>query len=279
MNDTIASFKNNIGLNSVTRGTLQLVHLTMPQYNDGRIRTIRIWVPEDYHPADTTKKYPVMYMHDGQNLFDTDTSFAGEWEIDESIGKMMDEGYEGAIIVGIDNSSDRLNELSPDWPRSSYGSPFITNPSGEQYASFIINTVKPYIDRNFNTNPSRITTGIGGSSMGGVISLYMALTYPHVFGYALLFSTALQLYANSITNAFITGKDFSNPESRPRLFIYAGGLEPSITPYVDIIRDTLVARGYPETSIKTLVDPAKGHNELAWAQHFPSAYSWLVSLK
>ncbi len=274
--DTIANFKNNIDQNSVTRGTLQKVVLTMTQYEDERQRTIRIWLPDGYDQEDTTKRYPVLYMHDGQNLFDAFTSFAGEWRIDEAIGAMMDDDYEGAIVVGIDNSSDRLNELSPSWPRTTSGSTYINNPSGEKYAAFIVETVKNYVDSNFNTNPAPATTGIGGSSMGGVMSFFMAIEHADVFGFGVIFSSAMWLYQASTITDFVASRDFATATNLPRLYIYAGGLESSITPYVASMRDALLAEGYPSANIETHVDPNKNHNEAAWAQYFPIAYRWLV---
>jgi len=276
VNDTIASFKNNTGQTTLSRGTLRKVVLDMPLYTDGRRRTIRIWLPDGYQDADTSTRYPVLYMHDGQNLFDAYTGFAGEWGIDETIGALMDLGYGGSIVVGIDNSSDRLNELSPSWPRSSAGSAYIKNPSGEKYASFIVDVVKPYLDANFNTNPSRETTGIGGSSMGGVMSFFMALQYPDVFGYGMLFSTAMYVYEANMSETFIASKNVS-ATFNPRLYIYAGGQEPTITRYVDDIKNALIDVGYLSSHINTHIDPNRGHNEAAWAHYFPIAYRWLVN--
>jgi metallo-beta-lactamase class B len=277
VNDDIQTFKNHTGSNSVTRGTLQTITLEMMQYSDGRKRRIRVWLPDGYDPAETDKKYPVLYMHDGQNLFDSYTSYAGEWKIDESIGKMMDEGYDGAIVVGIDNSADRLNELSPTWPigYSSYQNAF-NDPSGEKYASFIVDTVKPYVDAHFNTDPGRASTGVGGSSMGGIISFFMALTHPEIFGYAIIFSPAMYIYQTNTLQNFLNDLDFADQAYWPRLYIYAGGMESSITPYVGIMKDELVDRGYDADRIGTYVDPKKDHNENAWAQYFPIAYRWLV---
>ena len=278
VNDTIQSFKNNIAQSSITRGTLEKITLTMTEYEPVRTRTIRIWLPDGYDSGDTSKRYGVLYMHDGQNLFDRYTSFAGEWEVDEAIGAMMDNGYVGAIVVGIDNSSDRLNELSPTWPRSAYGSPVITDPTGEKYAAFIVDTVKPYVDSHYNTNSSREATGIGGSSMGGNISFFMALTYADVFGYGLLFSSAMQVYTQDTTATFLDSLSLATKTNLPRLYIYAGGLEPTITPYVAIIHDELIARGYPAANLAREVDQGKGHNEAAWAQYFPIALAWLLGI-
>ena len=123
--------KNNINQTSVRRGQLTTVSLTMTQYSDNRSRLIRIWTPDGYDSTDL-QRYPVIYMHDGQNLFDTYTAFAGEWRIDETIGAMMDMGYEGAIVVGIDNGPERLNELTVDWPLSTSANSYDIVPDGEK---------------------------------------------------------------------------------------------------------------------------------------------------
>ena len=134
----------------------------------------------------------VFYMQDGQYLFDMYTSYAGEWMVDEAIDDMMDNGYEGAIIVGIENSADRWNEYSPEWvnvgsslPNNSSGesyAQFVDNPAGDKYGEFIVNTLKPYIESHYNVRTDKNSTGIGGSSMGGLISYYIGMKYPDVFG-------------------------------------------------------------------------------------------------
>lgn len=262
---------------TVTSGTLIKVTLLMDEYVPFRERTIRIWLPENYDQNNSAKKYPVLYMHDGQNLFDKYTSFAGEWEIDETISKLIDEGHEGAIVVGIDNSSDRLGELSPTWLRSEYGE-ILPRQSGEKYARFIVKTVIPYINKNFQTDTRRIKTGIGGSSMGGVMSLFMSLSYPDVFGYSLLFSTALSLYEVSAIEHFIKSK-IEIMKIHPKLYLYSGaaGGDKTIAKYVKIMHEIFLKYGYPEKLIATKVDENSDHNEPAWAKHFPAAFLWLTS--
>ena len=190
----------------------------------------------------------------------------------------MDQGYPGAIVVGIDNSEDRLNEYSPNWPRQGEGLERIANPSGEKYARFVAETVKPYVDAHFHTNPDRTATGIGGSSMGGVISFYLAMTYPETFGYALLFSTAMWIYESHVIETFLKQINIKGMKHYPRLYLYAGGREPRTTPFVEIIKKALLKRKYPETHIGTLVDPECEHNEIAWAKYFPIAYRWLNNI-
>lgn len=276
--DTIRSFKNNMDGNTVTRGTLQKVTLIMTQFEDCRERTIRIWLPDGYDPNNKTKKYPVLYMHDGQNLFDAYTSFSGEWEVDEAIGAMMDEGYGGTIVVGIDNGgAERLNEYSPAaFALKDENKDFIPNPSGEKYAAFVVETVKPYIEATYNVLTDRKNTGLGGSSMGGIISFYMALTYPEVFGYVLPFSSSHWLYVDGHIDNFINEKVPSGASNFPRLYFWVGGAETTITKYPGMIKNALLNKGYNYADIYTTSTPGAGHNEPAWADAFPAAYRWLV---
>lgn len=276
-NDTVLSFKNNMNATTLTRGSLTKVTLTMSQYTPSRSRTIRIWTPDGYQ-ANGSVDYPVIYMHDGQNLFDTFTGFSGEWEIDETIGGLMDLGYAGAIVVGIDNGGgERINELSPSWPLSSEATEYNISPSGEQYAAFIVETVKPYVDSNFNTLTGAEDTFIGGSSMGGVMSFYMVFTYPQVFSKAILFSSALWLYQSGTIASFINAKNVAALSNKPKVYIYCGGAETSITPYVSEIYNQLKTNGYTDALVKTAIVPNKDHNEAAWALHFPIAMRWLIN--
>lgn len=260
-------------------GNLTLVTLAMPQYADGRSRTIRIWTPANYNSANTKVRYPVLYMHDGQNLFDSATAYAGEWEVDETISSLVGNGYQGVIVVGIDNSADRLNELSPPWPRNP-GSP-ITAPSGDKYAAFIVNTVKPYIDSQFNTMPGRETTGLGGSSMGGIISFFAGLTYPSVFGKVLAFSPSFPLYVKKDYLAKISEKNFSASGAAPMLYFYSGGAgygamsENGIAKSLPAVVSALKKAGYPTSALKSRVWDIAQHSESFWATEFPTAFEWL----
>jgi predicted alpha/beta superfamily hydrolase len=157
----------------------------MPQLK--RSRRVWVYLPNDYDFA-LTKRYSVLYMHDGQNLFDNKTSFAGEWGIDETLSKLEKAGDQGCIVVGIDNGgSNRMNEYNP-YVHKQYG-----GGEGEAYVQFIVETLKPYIDSAYRTHSDQRHTGIAGSSMGGLISIYGALAYPNVFGKVGVFSPALWL--------------------------------------------------------------------------------------
>ena len=260
-------------------GNLELVTLPMPQYSDGRERTIRIWTPATYEAADTSRRYPVLYMHDGQNLFDAATSFAGEWNVDESITDLMSAGYKGSIVVGVDNSADRLNELSPPWPRLP-GAP-MPKPSGDKYIDFIVKTVKPYVDSHYNTKPGRASTGIGGSSMGGIISFYAGLRYPRTFGKVLAFSPSFPFYNRTHIMNLLKLRDFRKKDAAPRLYLYSGGAgsgatsENAIARLLPALVKQLRASGYPPQSVTSHVWEVAQHSEGFWTEMFPTAFDWL----
>ncbi len=276
--DTVAMFRDLGSLSTITGGKMEMHEFNMTQYEDSRVRKIRVWTPDGYDPADKTKRYPVMYMHDGQNVFDAYTSFAGEWQVDEAIAQMITEGYEGAIVVGVDNGPDRTNELCPPWPRNDYGAGTIPNPSGDKYAAFLVETVKPFVDSHYNTRPERESTGVGGSSMGGLISFYIAVEYPEVFSYALCFSPAFQMFEDETLIQAAQRFNTETPDALPKIYLYSGGkdFEAEFMPYVDFMYGALTEHGYPKEKLDTLVDPTQLHTESAWAKYFPGAYRWLV---
>jgi enterochelin esterase-like enzyme len=149
-------------------------------------RTRRIWVylPKSYN-ATKGKIYPVLYMHDGQNLFNEQTAPFGEWGVDEALDSLQQQTGKECIVVGIDNSNEkRMNEYNP-FNNEKYG-----KGEGDLYVDFLVKTLKPYIDKNYRTQKDAAHTFIAGSSMGGLISLYALVKYPDVFGTAGIFSPA-----------------------------------------------------------------------------------------
>ncbi len=274
-------------VNTVTKGKLETFEMEMPQFGDARKRTIRVWLPEGYNSSDKKTTYPVMYMHDGQNLFDAATSFSGEWNVDESVTEAAKEGYASSIVVGVDNGQNlRFNELSPDWELSTLGKNYISETQGDKYAKFIVETLKPYIDSHYNTKTERQYTGIGGSSMGGDMSFYMAIKYSNIFGKALVFSPAMSVFSENTLDTFLDKYQIKDNSEMPKMFIFAGGTTGSEGPgtpgdesiiyqYVAKIKDALIKRGYNQENIQTLTDKSKIHTESTWSQYFPTAYKWL----
>jgi predicted alpha/beta superfamily hydrolase len=231
-----------------------------------RFRRIWIYLPPDYEQSSTY--YPVMYMHDGQNLFDDLTSFAGEWGVDETLNAMAKKGFPGIIVVGIDNGSEeRLNEYSP-WQR-----PDGNGGAGDKYAAFLVETLKPKIDQHFRTLPEREFTGIGGSSMGGLISLYATLKYPGVFSRCLVFSPAFWFADESYEFAkeMKFDQDF-------RFHFLAGGKEygeRSVPEKTQQMIDILITNGLAEHQYRYVVDPEGKHNEAFWQANFAEAMKFL----
>jgi predicted alpha/beta superfamily hydrolase len=151
-------------------------------------RDVIVYLPPGYDdPASAQQRYPVLYMHDGQNLFDAATSFGGaEWRLDETAGKLIEQGkIAPLIIVGIANTADRMTEYTYGAGDKAKGK------SGEDYLRFVIEELKPFIDKTYRTNPDRKNTAVGGSSLGGLISLYMVSSRPDVFSKGAVVSPAL----------------------------------------------------------------------------------------
>jgi alpha-glucosidase len=250
---------------STASGNVQvLAPIPMPGLE--RERTLRIYLPPGYATSD--KRYPVLYMHDAQNLFDAATSYAGEWEVDETLDALAKSGGLELIVVGIDNGGDkRINELLP-WP-----SPRFNPAHGGQYMAFVVGTVKPLIDARFRTLPDRANTAIMGSSLGGLISHYAIHQYPQVFSKAGVFSPsywiAPQVYEFS-------GSHTLPPDSR--MYILVGGKEGEDTvPNVQRMTALELANGLPASNLQTLVVPNGEHNEALWRSEFRAAVLWLFA--
>ncbi len=146
-----------------------------------RKRRIWLYLPTGYFTSG--KKYSVLYMHDGQNLFDEATSYAGEWGVDDFLDSIFSSGKKEVLVVGVDNGlQKRMTEYNP------YNFDKFGKGEGNQYVDFLVKDLKPYIDKHYRTLPDKQNTYIAGSSMGGLISLYAVLKYPGKFGGAGIFS-------------------------------------------------------------------------------------------
>lgn len=231
----------------------------MPQLS----RTRRIWV---YLPAEyftTRQRYPVLYMHDGQNLFDAQTSFSGEWGVDE----IMDAMQAACIVVGIDNGGvKRMTEYNPnDNLQQGKG-------EGKAYLEFIVKTLKPFIDKRYRTRKTKSSTSIAGSSMGGLISFYAGLYYPGVFGAVGVLSPSFWIAPQLKTELpKLSKKKYAGQ----RYFFYAGGGE-SATMVSDMLQIAELMKTHTKAAIKTSVAETGQHNERSWGAVFPEFYKWAV---
>lgn len=230
----------------------------MPQLK--RYRRIWIYLPESY--SKNKQRFPVLYMHDGQNVFDRATSFAGEWGVDEFLDSLCND-CRASIVVAIDNDSERrMNEYNP-WQFQNYG-----EGEGDQYVDFLVKTLKPHIDANYKTLKGKKYTAVAGSSMGGLISLYAVLKYPEVFGIAGIFSPAFWT-AGGLKDAMLKRSD----EMKSDLFFYAGGKE-SDSMLSDMMQVEDIIKRLSHSQIKEIIDEEAGHNEAAWRKHFVEFYEW-----
>ncbi len=242
-------------------GTLQLVEkFKSPQL--GNERTLRIYLPPSYG-SNTRRRYPVLYMHDGQNLFDAKTaSYGTEWNIDEVVDRLVRQGeMEEVIVVGIDNTSDRFAEYTGS-SDPQYGGGKL-----DAYAAFVAQTVKPWIDRQYRTKPGREHTAVMGSSLGGLASIGIAQRYPQLFS-----------MAGGVSSSFWwNGQEALKhpPQLMPvRFYIDAGtvndGLEES-----EAFRQAMLKQGYREgRDLLFLADPGGRHHEQSWAGRVHVALAW-----
>jgi predicted alpha/beta superfamily hydrolase len=231
----------------------------------GNRRDILVYLPSSYEKSD--KPFPVLYMHDGQNLFDPATSFAGEWGVDTALAKAPRKGRK-AIIVGIPNAGiERIREYSP------FVDARIGGGLGDGYLDWLEGTVKPLIDERYRTVRDASGTGIGGSSLGGLISLYGFFRAPARYGFAAVMSPALW---------FGDGQIFPLVEAagyvRGRVYLDVGTREGEGTlAHAREMRDLLVTKGYKRGKDLMWVEDKGGmHNEAAWGRRLRPALQFLL---
>jgi predicted alpha/beta superfamily hydrolase len=233
-----------------------------PQLNNRR--DVLVYLPPSY--AAGSRPYPVLYMHDGQNLFDRATSYAGdEWQVDETLEALSAEGIE-AIVVGINHAGEaRITEFNP-FPVRSPVSHQVGR--GEDYLAFITDTLKPMLDAQFRTRPDRAHTGVFGSSMGGLISLYAFFHRPDVFGLMGAMSPSLWVGRGAIYD-FVKRAAFTPG----RLYVDNGSREPT----AKHLAEALTAKGYRlDHDLRYVLEEGGEHRESAWARRLPDALRFLL---
>ena len=230
--------------------------------------TRRIWIylPKDYETSH--KKYEVMYLQDAQNLFDDATSYAGEWQVDETLNKIFEKTGKSLIVVGIDNGGEkRIEELSP-YKNAKYG-----GGNGDNYVKFIVETLKPFIDKNYRTKPQRKFTTIGGSSLGSLISVYAAVKYPETFGKVLAFSSAFWFNAKEL-NEFISSSKV-NLKQQKYYFIQGKHEDEDMEEQTNRVIENLKSKNVKPKNIFLKIDEDGKHNEMYWRREFEETVLWL----
>lgn len=229
-------------------------------------RDVYVYLPPSYGEGE--RRYPVIYMQDGQNLFDSATSFAEEWRVDEAMESLAASGVE-AIVVGVANTGeDRCDEYSP------FVDPEKGGGCGDDYLDFLLRTVKARVDADFRTRPGRESTGIVGSSMGALISLYAFFRHPESFGFAGAMSPAFWFARRAI---FPYVEAASTPEGRIYLDVGTAEGEDTLR-NARAMRDLLVVKGYPaDAALRYVEAEGAGHSEGAWAERIAEAVSFLLA--
>jgi predicted alpha/beta superfamily hydrolase len=250
---------------STAQANVQVLVERLPMPGLNRERGLRLYLPPSY-ATEAERRYPVIYLHDAQNLFDDATAFAGEWAVDETLdGLARTTGFE-AIVVGIDHGDAlRIQEMLP-WPHAQFATA-----EGATYVDFIARTVKPWIDARYRTKPDAAHTAIGGASIGGSISHYALLRHPTVFGRAAIFSPSYWSMP-----AFFEQVRRAPAPATARLFIHVGAAE------VEQMREPAqrmhaLLRGQP-AAVELRVAPGARHNEAAWRAAFEPALRWLFGI-
>lgn len=238
----------------------------MPQLK--RYRRLWAYLPADYKTS--AKRYPVLYMQDGQNLFDEYTAPFGEWNVDEILDTFP--GKTSCIVIGIDNGADkRMAEYNPyDFKNPDNSADKIINGEGDAYVDFLSKTLKPFIDKKFRTLPNSRHCFIAGSSMGGLISLYAILKYPNVFGGAGVFSPAF--WTAPQLDRYVKKRA---PHIYGKIYFYAGGDE-SKTMVGDMEHIYGLLRTNPKIKMQVHVMADGRHNEANWRKEFPKFYHWMI---
>ena len=230
-----------------------------------RKRRISVLLPWNYHQSE--QRYPVLYLQDGQNLFENNAPF-GTWGVDKQLAALAQQGKGNFIVVAIDHGGkERIKEFSP-YDTQKWGEGL-----GREYATFLTETLKPHIDQQFRTLPDRAHTGIGGSSMGGLISIYAGIMFPEVYSRFMVFSPSLWVSPKIYLESF----RFSTFAST-QIYLYAGGKEGAgMVANAKRFREVVEKGSAGRVRFQLEIDPEGRHNEGRWGQEFPKAVEWLLN--
>ncbi|RZJ91823.1 MAG: alpha/beta hydrolase [Brevundimonas sp.] len=263
-------------------------------------RNVTVWLPPGYD-SQPDRRWPVLYMHDGQNLFDASKAYAGEWGVDEHVSRLASTGQiDTPIVVGIWNTPLRLREYIPadllaalpadmrGEVQAIYGGP----PLSDQYLRFLVEELKPSIDRDYRTRSDCGCTAIMGSSMGGLISLYAMMKYPAVFGRAGCLSThwplridaiedpaALTAWRDRLVTAWtgVVRAGLPDPMSH-KLYFDRGDetLDAFYAEFQSAVDRAVRSAGWPSDRFRSLVFPGAQHNEASWNQRLDTPLTFLL---
>ncbi|MDV7696176.1 alpha/beta hydrolase-fold protein [Chryseobacterium soli] len=231
-----------------------------------RYRKVWALLPYDYYVSN--KNYPVLYLQDAQNLFNEGSGY-GNWEIDKKLSILAEYGRGDVIIIAIEHGSEeRIKEYIFDNDNIAHGS------EGKKYIRFITDTLKPFVDEHYRTKKDRENTGIGGSSLGALISIYSGFLYPEVYSKLLIFSPSLWVEPNNNFPMMSLRVPF-----KTKIYLYGGGQEGSkMVKRIYVFEEYLKRwekKNLFDFEFKTSINPEGTHSEFYWSQEFPRAIEWL----
>ncbi len=255
---------------TTTAGKVVVLIQQFHSKNLSQDRTVWVYLPASYE-ENTKARFPVVYMHDGQNLFDPNLSFAGEWMVDETMNAAAENGsFREAIVIGIGNTSARVYEYTPTKGGNNYN-----GGGGDKYLALLVDELKPQVDAMLRTLPDRENTAILGSSLGGLISAHAGVKKPETFGLVGAMSPSTWW-----DNLMIVNEVDSSPKLRPsRVYVDSGDSGDSKDDVGDtnLLANTYLSLGYVEgKTFHHVVQKGGQHNEYYWAQRLPGALSFLL---
>ena len=268
--------------NDISCGHLYTMNVILPVPNCKK-RTVRVYLPEGFSYK---KRYPVLYMLDGQNIVDKYTTAYGAWDIDVREHELMQEGVRPFIVVGLDCPKVgvmyrvleyTLMDVMVSKKYLPKGVSEIPTPYSNIIMDYFVNKIKPLVDSLFPTLPEKEFTGIGGSSMGGLAAFNFATTHKDVFGFALSFSPAFHLFDKKVLYDYLDSLNI-NPQEFGKFYFYTGDVDfehEFFKPTIEMF-NYFVKRGFSHDQVALLVDSTKAHCEASWSEHFSSAIRfWL----
>ncbi|WP_396169805.1 alpha/beta hydrolase [Flavobacterium sp.] len=245
---------------------LPKVHLISDEFEIPQLnKTRKIWalLPHDYDTSN--ESYPVMYLQDAQNLFNEEAKY-GNWEIDKKLAVMAEYKIGKIIIIAIEHAEeDRIKEYN-------VGKTVLGKGQGKKYIKFMTETLKPFVDANFRTKQEREHTGIGGSSMGGLISVFSGLMYPEIYGKLMIFSPSLWVVPK------LTIDSENQYTENTKIYLYAGGDESdTMIEHVRSFKKNMIASEFVKDKMKInlSINMEGTHSERYWSDEFPKAIEWL----
>lgn len=253
------------GLTHTSSENVQILPDTIMVDYLGKKRTLGIYLPKGYETDSIS--YPVVYFLDGQSLFDMKIKEGLEWQIDEILDSLGIMGGAQAIVVGIYNTDDRLTEYKP------WTSPHLPKEkvvTGDKHAEWVATDVKKWVDENYRTIQKPEATVIGGASLAGLMSYYMTMTYPEVFGRAIVFSPSF--WVNDRVYDLHKNVDLSEK----RIYFDAGELETPTVESIEKMRKILLEAGMPDENIRLDIEEGLGHRHPTWIKGSRKVFPWII---